>query len=81
MVKCSEAQGRDREETSEGSVEQSCEPTDRNRIQGERIYASEQVIAKRIAVKRCGRKFGGRAAKVVELTVGDLHCVHKTGNS
>ena len=39
------------------------------------------MIAKRIAVKRRECKLGRCAAKVVELTVGDLRCVRKDWES
>jgi len=60
-VKGSEAQGRDREVGSEGSVEQTRGPMDKNRIEGLRRWASEQVIAKPVSTKGAGGKSGGRA--------------------
>lgn len=77
-MKCSEAQGLSREAKSEGSVEQIRELTNRNRIQGNRIWASEQVIAKPTVIKRYGCRSGSCAEKVVELTLGGLHCVLET---
>jgi hypothetical protein len=69
-MKCSETQGRNREARSEGSVEQIRELTNRNRIQGNRIRTSKQMIAKSTVIKGCGCKFGSCAEKVVELTLG-----------
>jgi hypothetical protein len=74
-VKGSEAQGRHREVGSEGSVEQTRGPMDKNRIGGLRCRASEQLIAKPISIKGAGSKFGGRGWKAVELIAGDLLCV------
>jgi len=71
-VKVSEAQGRDREEASERSVEQRREPMYKNRIRGRRLRTSWQMAAKSITIKAVGCKFGGCALKVVELTSGDL---------
>jgi hypothetical protein len=70
-MKCSEAQGRSREARSEGSVEQIRELTNRNRIQGNRIRTSEQMIAKSTVIKGYGCKSGSCAEKVVEITPGD----------
>ena len=71
-VKGSEAQGRRREAGSEGSVEQTYEPMDKNRIRGIRRRASWQLTAKPISIKDADGKFGGRVPKAVELTSGDL---------
>ena len=60
-VKGSEAQGRDREVGSEGSVGQTRGPMDKNRIEGLRRWASEQVMAKPVSPKGAGGKSGGRA--------------------
>ena len=71
-VKASEAQGRRREAGSEGSVEQTREPMDKNRIRGIRRRTSGRMIAKSRSIKGAGCKSGGCARKVVELTSGDL---------
>jgi len=74
----SEAQGRRREAGSEGSVEQRCEPMNKNRIRGIRRRASWQLTTKPISIKDAGCKFGGCALKAVELTSGDLLRVVKS---
>jgi hypothetical protein len=74
-VQGSETQGRHREVGSEGSVEQTRGPMDKNRIGGLRRRASEQLIAKPISIKGAGGKSGGPAWKAVELIAGDLLCV------
>ena len=56
-----EAQGRRHEAGSEGSVEQSRDPTDRNRIRSLPGRTSGQMIAKSTAIKGRGGKQGGRA--------------------
>ena len=71
-AKASQAQGRHREVGSEGSVEQTRGPMDKNRIAGLWRRASEQGIAKPISIKGAGRKSGGRAEKTIELIAGDL---------
>jgi hypothetical protein len=71
-VKDSEAQGRDREVASERSVEQRCEPMDKNRIRGRRRWTSWQMATKSISIKAVDCKSGGCVLKVVELTSGDL---------
>ena len=71
-VKGSEAQGRHREVGSEGSVEQSRDSTDRNRIRGSYGRTSEQKVTKSISVKCHGCKFGECAVKAVGLTPGGL---------
>ena len=74
----SEAQGRRCEAGSEGSVEQSRDPMDKNRIRGLPGRTSGQRAAKSIAIKgRYGRS-GGCAAKAVGLTSGDLRRVRKS---
>ena len=60
-AKGSKAQGRHREVGSEGSVEQTRGPMDKNRIGGLRRRASEQMIAKPMSIKGAGGKSGGRA--------------------
>ncbi len=79
----SEAQGCRREARSEGSVEQSRDPMDKNRIRGLPGRTSEQVIAKSAAIKGRGGKSGGCAVKAVGLTSGGLRCVWnpRTGRS
>ena len=76
-VKGSEAQGRDREGSSEGSVEQTCEPMNKNRIGGGPRWASGLMPAKPISIKDAGRKSGGCAGTGVELTSGDLRRVRE----
>ena len=71
----SEAQGRRCEAGSEGSVEQSRDSTDRNRIRGSYGRTSEQKVTKSIPIKGPGCKSGGCAVKVVRLTSGDLRRV------
>jgi hypothetical protein len=48
---------------------------DKNRIRGLPGRTNGQVIAKSMAIKDRGGKFGGRAVKAVDLTSGDLRCV------
>jgi hypothetical protein len=74
-VKSSEAQGRNREGPSEGSVEQSRDPTNRNRIRGRVGRTSGQSTAKSISINGQNCKSGGCAAKAVELTPRDLRRV------
>lgn len=62
---------------SEGSVEQTREPMNKNRIRGIRRRTSEQLITKSISIKGVGCKSGGCAWKVIELTLGDLPFVPK----
>ena len=73
----SEAQGRRREAGSEGSVEQSRDPMDKNRIRGLPGRTSEPMIAKSTAIKGRGGKSGGCAVKAVGLTSGGLRRVRK----
>ena len=61
-----------REAGSEGSVEQSRDPTNRNRIRGLPGRTSGLATAKSSAIKDRGGRFGGCAVKAVELTSGDL---------
>ena len=74
-VKSSEAQGQNREELSEGSVEHRRDPTNRNRIRGRASRTSGRVIAKSISIKDWSCKSGGGAATAVELTPRGLHGV------
>src|ERR1700674_1945784 len=66
----SEAQGRRREASSEGSVEQNRDLTYRNRIRGNSGRTSEHEIAKSTSINDRGCKFGGCAAKADKLTSG-----------
>ena len=75
----SEAQGRRREAGSEGSVEQSRDPMDKNRIRGLPGRTSERDVAKSAAIKGRGGKSGGDAAKAVGLTSGGLRRVRNSG--
>jgi hypothetical protein len=56
---------------------------DKNRILGLPGRTSEQMIAKSTAIKDRGGKSGGRAAKAVGLTSGDLRCClgNETGDA
>ena len=62
-------------------MEQNRGPMDKNRIRGLPGRTSEQVIAKSTTIKDRGGKSGGRAAKAVDLTSGDLRRVRETGLS
>jgi hypothetical protein len=59
----------------ERSVEQKCEPMDKNWIRGRQCRASGQRTAKLISIKGAGGKSGGCARKAVELTSGGLPLV------
>lgn len=78
-VKVSEAQGRHCEVGFEGSVEQRCEPTDRNWISRRQGRTSYREITKSISIKGWQRKSSGCASKVIELTPGGLPCCSETG--
>ena len=65
-------QGYRREAGSEGSMEQTCESMNKNRIQGASARTSGQLTAKSISIKDAKRRFGDCARKAVELTPGDL---------
>ena len=80
-VKGSEAQGRHREGASEGSVEQTREPMNKNRIVRRKRRASEQMIAKPISIKGAERKSGGCARTAVALIAGGLCRVSNAGLS
>jgi hypothetical protein len=80
-VKGSGAQGRQREAGSEGSVEQSYGPMDKNRIRGLRRRTSEHMLAKSISIKDAGGKSGGRESKAVELLGAELLHVSHSGLS
>jgi hypothetical protein len=71
-MKVSETQGRHREVRSEGSVEQTRELMNKNRIRGIRRWTSGHMITKSIFIKGAGCKFGGCARKVIGLALGDL---------
>ena len=64
--------GASREGWSEGSVEQSCDSTNRNRIAGGVGWTSCLGPAKSISIKIPRRRSGGCAVKAVEPTLGDL---------
>ena len=64
---------------SEGSVEQTYEPMNKNRIRGIQRRASGLVTAKPISIKGAGCRPGGCVRKAVELTSGDLLSVRDTG--
>ena len=78
-VKVSEAQGRDREEASERSVEQRREPMYKNQIRGIRCRTSGLAPMKSISIKGTGCRSGGCVRKAVELTSGDLPFVLDSG--
>ena len=78
-VKGSEAQGRRRETSSEGSAEQNRDLTYRNRIGGHTDRTSWHKAAKSISIKGPWGKFGRCAAKAVKLTSGDLPRVRDSG--
>ena len=75
----SETQGRRREVGSEGSVEQSRDPMDKNRIM--RLVRPDERAGNREVhtIKGLGSRLGGCAAKAVELTSGDLPFVPESG--
>ncbi len=64
--------GASREGWSEGSVEQTCDPTNRNRIQGSARGTRRLGTTKSLSIKDACCRSGGCAGKVVELTSGDL---------
>jgi hypothetical protein len=74
-VKGSEAQGRRREASSEGSAEQNRDLTYRNRIGGHADRASRHKATKPISIKGPWGKSGRCAGKAVKLTSGGLHRV------
>jgi hypothetical protein len=75
----SEAQERCREAGFEGSVEQSRDPMDKNRIT--RLIRPDERAGNREVqtIKGLGSRFGGCAVKAVELTSGDLRRVPQSG--
>ena len=72
-------QGRRREAGSEGSVEQSRDLTNRNRVLGSPGRTSGQLPAKSISIKGPSCRSGRCAVKAVKLTSGDLRRVSETG--
>ena len=75
----SRRQRRRREAGSEGSVEQTHEPMNKQRILGIRCRASRHMTAKPLSIKGTGCKSAGCVRKAVELTSGDLPLVRDTG--
>jgi hypothetical protein len=65
----------------EGSVVQTRGPTNRNRIRGSLRWTSVPANAKSGSTKTLGCRSGGRAAKVVGLTSGDLRRCPRLGLS
>jgi len=63
-----EAQGRDREGSSEGSVDRNREPTNRNRIRGAADQGELARNSEALAAKKTWRKSGGCAVKADSLT-------------
>jgi hypothetical protein len=61
-----------REAGSEGSVEQRCEPMNKNRIRGASAGRAGNESRKSISIKGAKRRSGGCAPKAIELTPGDL---------
>jgi hypothetical protein len=76
-VKDREAQGCNREVASEGSVEQRCEPMNKNLMRRE-CRTSGLGTAKSVSIKGTERRLGGCAPKVDELTSGDLPSVRES---
>ena len=71
-VKASEAQGRHREVGSEGSVEQTYEPTHRKWISRRQGRTSQRVVTKSLSIKVRKRKSSGCVRKDRALTPGGL---------
>ena len=71
--------GARREAGSEGSVEQTRDPMDKNRIRGRAVRTSGQETAKSISIKGRSCTFGGCAGKAAELTSGGLRRVPESG--
>jgi hypothetical protein len=74
-VKGSEAQVRRREAGCKGSVEQTRESMNKNRIERPECRASGRLAAKPISIKSTEGRFGDCVRKAIELTLGDLLCV------
>ena len=56
----------------EGSVERSCEPMNKNRIEGAALQGERARNREALVIKAGWRKSGGCAAKECVLTRGDL---------
>ena len=56
----------------EGSVERSCEPMNKNRIEGVAEQGERAVYREALVIKARWRRFGGCAVKECVLTWGDL---------
>lgn len=56
----------------EGSVDRSCEPMDKNRIEGEAEQGERAKSREALVIKGRRRKSGGCAVKERVLTWGDL---------
>ena len=56
----------------EGSVERSCEPMNKNRIEGDAEQGERAMNRKALVIKARRRRSGGCAAKECVLTRGDL---------
>ena len=56
----------------EGSVERSCEPMNKNRIEGVAEQGERAVYREALVIKAKRRRSGGCAAKECVLTRGDL---------
>lgn len=70
-----EAQGRNREVGSGGSVEQNCELMNKKQMRGGVVWTSEHLIAKSSITKRQLRRSDSCAVKDTYLTLGGLcHC-------
>ncbi len=61
-----------REAGSEGSVEQRCEPMNKNRIRGASAGRAGNESRSPYSIKGAKRRSGGCALKAIELTPGDL---------
>ena len=68
----SEAQLHEGDRVWEGSVERSCEPMDKNRIEGAAEQGERAMNREALVIKAKRRKSGGCAAKECVLTWGDL---------
>jgi hypothetical protein len=55
-----------------GSRRRIHDPTDRNRIRGGAVWASQHVLAKPVVIKRPSRRCGGCVEKVARLIPGGL---------
>ncbi|MFZ3124636.1 MAG: hypothetical protein WA129_05885, partial [Acidovorax sp.] len=68
----SEAQLHEGDRVWEGSVERSCEPMNKNRIEGDAEQGERANDREALVIKARWRKSGGCAAKECVLTRGDL---------